>query len=192
MTSLPLDRMERFQDIFDALRGGRHLSADNDDAALWRAWRPHKEAWTALFAAMGLRLVDDPAGFCFLSRDDANSTATPKLAVFMLVLIRHLCDAEEDPEATLLEGSFSLAELPHLGKERYRQWLTLVDIKTEDDLQKVVQSLSRLGFARAAGPGRFRFCLPVLRFVALCQEALRDAAQEAEDAPAPAAEEDSA
>ena len=48
MTSLPLDRMERFQDIFDALRGGRHLSADTDDAALWRAWRPHKEAWPAL------------------------------------------------------------------------------------------------------------------------------------------------
>ncbi|MBF0306885.1 MAG: hypothetical protein HQL38_14410 [Alphaproteobacteria bacterium] len=182
MTSLPLDRMERFQEIFDALRGGRHLSSDNEDAALWHAWRGHKEAWSALFAAMGLRLVDDPAGFCFLAREDVTSTAVPKMAVFMLVLIRHLCDADQDPEAALLEGVFAVADLPHLAKERHRQWLALVEIRTVENLQSVVQSLIRLGFARPVGADRFRFCLPVLRFVALCQEALRDAMVDVEEA----------
>ncbi len=174
MTVVDLTDKGHLGELFDKLRSGRHLSAE--DGPLYLALRTDYGTYRALFAALGFDLVEHERGFYyFRSSEDLGKEAT-QLAVFVFVLVEAWGDAGKDLETTALDpAGQALADLPHLTREGWRRCMAEADSATPEDLARIVQRLERLGFAEAVGEDRFRFRAPVWRFFDLCLEVLGEA-----------------
>jgi hypothetical protein len=168
----PFD-LPRLREVFDALRRGGHLCPE--DGELYWALRDHRDAYAALFERLGFRLEAHPRDFFYFRGEGNLSDAGARMALFVFVLVEALADQGAAVEEALLTRTFGVAELPHLGSERYRAYLREAGIEGEEGLEGVVRNLERFGFARRLGEGRFQFRPPAYRFLDLCLQVLADA-----------------
>ena len=171
--SLPhVSELPRLKEIFDALRSGWHVSAE--DGALYKALKDNQQALAELFEALGFSLAHHPHQFFYFRGEADNSNRSTRMAVFVLVLVDWLSDRGLDVEATLFDQEFAYQQLPHLEQARYRSYMKQVSVLERDDLADLVQQMERFGFAERLGQERFRFRAPAARFLDLCLEAFRE------------------
>lgn len=173
--NVDLDALHHIGELFDKLRSGRHLCAD--DGPLYLALRTEFEAYHAIFAALGFELVQHERGFCYFRSDAELGKEATLLAVFFFVLVEAWGDAGLDIEATAFDAAgLRVADLPHLSRESWRRCMAEAGATTAEDLAEVVRRLDRHGFAERTDGDRFRFRAPAWRFFDLC----RDVWQESE------------
>lgn len=158
---LALPHLEK---VFRLLSRGRHICLE-DGEPYWALCENHS-AFTALFAALGFRLIRHDRDFFYFDGDEL-SDAGGRMAVFMFVLIEYLADQAMSVEAELMQHEWSMTQLPHLQRDRYREIMAAVGVADEKTLRGVVQSLDRFGFAEQGGD-TFKFRRPAHRFFDLC------------------------
>jgi hypothetical protein len=154
--------------IFDALRKGRHLCAE--DGGLYLALRDHRDAYDALFTNLGFDFQEHPRGFFYFRGDAQLSEGAERMAVFMFVLIEALATQGHPVEEALMTRRFDPAELPHFQGERSRQYMKEIGVASADDLPDLIRKMERMGFTAVAPDGTFRFRVPACRFLELCLE----------------------
>lgn len=173
MTVVDLEGKSHLPDLFDKLKSGRHISAD--DGALFLALRADFASHRALFEAIGFDLVAHERGFYyFRSAEELGKEAT-QLAVFFFVLVEAWGDAGKDLEATALDpGGHAISNLPHMTRDSWRRCMAEAGVTADEELVNVVRRMERLGFADRIDDDKFRFRPPVWRFFDLCLEVLAD------------------
>ncbi len=160
--------LPHMEDVFDALRRGRHITLR--DGELFQALQNHQEEYAELFGNLGFDLVRHSRDFYYF-RDENNFTdRASRIAVFMFILVEWLADQGEPVEETIMTRRFGVDELPHLESERYVNYMREAGVTDRGDLVRVVQAMDRFGFARRAGSGSFEFAPPIYRFLELCME----------------------
>lgn len=167
--SSPFD-LPLLEEIFDALRRGRHLCAA-DGKSYW-ALRENLEAYQDLFHHLGFRLQVHQRDFFYFRGKDSLSPQASRMAVFVFILIESLSDQGEPVVDTLMTRTFSVPDLPHLKSARYRAYLKEASAASDDDLRKIVGHLERLGFVQRQTDDSFSFRTPAYRFFDVCIEIL--------------------
>lgn len=89
-----LEALPHLGELFDKLRSGRHLCAD--DGSLYLALRTEFETYHAIFAALDFELVQHERGFCYFRSEAELGKEATLLAVFFFVLVEAWCDAGID------------------------------------------------------------------------------------------------
>ena len=183
MTSQSPFALPRLQEVFEALRRGRHLCPEDGD--LYWAVRDHHEAFRELFSHLGFRLETHPRDFFYFAGEGGLSDAASRMALFVFILVEALADQGAAVEESLMTRTFSLPELPHLSGERYRAYLKEAGAEGDEGLEGIVRNLERFGFVRRSGKEAFRFRPPAYRFLDLCHRVLAEegAEQNGEEAP---------
>lgn len=172
---IDLDETPGTRAIFEALKGGQHISCDNDMEGLWSEYQPKADQWQALFRMLGYELREEHESYCYLVGDGQARSITG-MSVFLLMLVRWLLRQGEDPMTAMTARTWTAAAYPHLGDERSREIMRLVNIATTSDIEKIEQLLVRHGFARRT-PAGLAFCRPVRRIVDLCIDTARAEAE---------------
>lgn len=167
--SSPFD-LPLLEEIFDALRRGRHLCAA-DGKPYW-ALRENLEAYQDLFHHLGFRLQVHQRDFFYFRGKDSLSPQASRMAVFVFILIESLSDQGEPVVDTLMTRTFSVPDLPHLKSARYRAYLKEASAASDDDLRKIVGHLERFGFVQRQTEDTFSFRTPAYRFFDVCIEVL--------------------
>lgn len=167
----PFD-LPQLEEVFEALRRGRHLALR--DGELFSAVKKHEEAFTELFERLGFQLVRHPRDFYYF-RDTSNFTdTTARIAVFVFIMVESLADRGEPVEETVMTRRFDLEDLPHRQSDRYLAYMAEAGVTSVDDLTNVVRAMERYGFARRTGESSFEFQTPIYRFLDLCMEMARE------------------
>ena len=161
--------MPRFREVFDELKSGKHLCVASESGDLWLSYRSAASQWRELFEAMGYQLHEEHESYCYVS-GESQAKGIPAIALFVLVLIRANGDVERDMVDQLTQAVYSVSSLPHLTDDRHRQVMALANITSRPDLDGVLKSMKRLGFANGEA-GAFRLTLAVRRIVDLCLKA---------------------
>lgn len=165
--------------VFESLRRGRHLCMA--DGKLYTSMKAHAEDFEAMFAQLGFELKHHPRDF-FYFVDGGNFTElSSRMAVFMFVLIEDLADRGDAIEETLMSRHFRYRELPHLVGERYRQTMRDIGILEPSDLEHVIQTMERFGFASRQPDESFTFRAPAYRFLDLCLDMAAASEENSED-----------
>lgn len=175
--------LPNLSEIFDILRRGRHLCAE-DGIPYW-SLRENLEAYLDLFQHLGFRLEVHPRDFYYFRGKDNLSPQSSRMAVFVIILIESLSDQGKPVVDTLMTQTFSIPDLPHLKGARFRAYLKEAGASNEDDLRGIIRQLDRFGFAQRLTDNTFRFRSPAYRFFDLCMEVLKqdDTAQTQEQTP---------
>ncbi|MFH1215489.1 MAG: hypothetical protein V1706_03205 [Pseudomonadota bacterium] len=166
----PFD-LPHLSEIFDALRRGRHLCAE--DGALYWSLRDNLEAYQDLFHHLGFRLEVHPRDFFYFRGKDSLSPQSSRMALFVLILIESLADHGKPIVDTLMTLTFAVPDLPHLKAARFRNYLKEAGVLDDDGLRGIVRQLDRFGFVKRLTDNTFRFRSPGYRFFDLCMEAVK-------------------
>lgn len=158
-------------EIFDALRRGRHLCAE--DGGPYLSLRENLDAYHDLFKHLGFRLEQHPRDFFYFRGKDSLSPQASRMALFVLILIESLADNGQPIVDTLMTQTFAIPDLPHLKAARFRAYLKESGILDEDGLRVIVRQLDRFGFCQRLTENTFRFRAPAYRFFDLCLEMLK-------------------
>ena len=157
-------------EIFDALRRGRHLCAA--DGKLYWALRDNLEVYKDLFHNLGFNLQVHGRDFFYFRGRDNLSPQAARMAVFVFILIEALSDQGEPVVDSLMTRTFSISELPHLKSARYRSYLKEAGAVDEDALRNILRQLERFGFIQRHTEDTFSFRTPSYRFFDVCIEIL--------------------
>jgi hypothetical protein len=159
-----IDLPEKLDEIFRELSRGRHLSGQ--DVELFTALERRSDDYAHIFRNLGFELVHDARGFYyFFGSNRGIAGGVQRLALFVYILIDWLADTGESITDALAGKAFTLSSLPHLASDRYRGYLSHVDVDNADGILDIVRNLENFGFARQIGDGSFRFLPPVHRIV---------------------------
>jgi len=176
-----LDELPHLSDIFQKLRGGKHLCAD--DGPLFIALNAHYERFAAFFKAIGFDLVKHERGFCYFQAEAELGKEASQLAVFFFVLMEAWGDAGKDVEETAFALSgHRCSELPHLSRESWRQCMAEAGIEDKNKMIGLIRRMERYGFTEWLDDDSFRFRTPAWRFFDLCNDIAKEAAAAAEEA----------
>jgi len=174
MSIVDLEDKAHLPELFDRLRSGRHLCAD--DGPLYLALRADYATHRTLFAALGFDLVEHDRGFYYFQSEEDLGKEAAQLVVFFFVLVEAWGDAGKDLEAITFDpAGHPVSDLPHMTRESWRRCMAEANVTTDDDLWNVVRKLERYGFAERLDDQRFRFRAPAWRFFDLCLEVWREA-----------------
>lgn len=163
------DLPPRLDEIFHDLSRGKHLSANDGDPYLALEERP--DDYILVFRKLGFELIHDARGFYYFAgstRGISSGVQIQRLSLFVYILIDWIADSGGSIVDSLSGKVFTADVLPHLKSDRYRGYLTNVDVKTADDLAEVIRTLENFGFVQQMGHGTFRFLPPVHRIVDAC------------------------
>ncbi|MBL8841988.1 MAG: hypothetical protein JNL90_10745 [Planctomycetes bacterium] len=170
---LDLSDKPHLRELFDWLRSGRHVCADDGPGYL--ALRLDVATHRDLFAAIGFELVEHPRGFYYFRSDADLGKEATQLAVFFFVLVEAWNDAGKDIEATAFDpGGHATEDLPHLKRDSWRRCMAEAGVTTDAELVDTVRKLDRYGFTEQIPDGRFRFRTPAWRFFDLCLEVWKE------------------
>jgi len=169
VSSDPFD-IPKLAEIFEALRRGRHICAEDGD--LFWALRDRFDHIQTLFSHLGFRLEAHPRDFYYFHGSASLSDRSERMAVFMFILVEWLSDRGEQVEEAIITRKFNIDELPHMRIERYRQYMNEAGVAGEGGISDVIRNFERFGFARREGGSMFSFRSPVFRFVDLCHAVL--------------------
>jgi hypothetical protein len=180
--NINLDGKEHLPELFDKLRSGRHLSAD--DGPLYMALRVEYASYRALFTAVGFDLIEHERQFYYFRSTEELGKEATQLAVFFFVLVEAWGDAGKDLAATAFDpAGHAVPDMPHLRRDSWRRCMAEAGVGTDEELARVVQRMDRLGFVERIAEDRFRFRPPAWRFFDLCLEVLVDSEREPDSAP---------
>ncbi|MCH8505101.1 MAG: hypothetical protein LAT50_12345 [Ectothiorhodospiraceae bacterium] len=176
MTSTETSRfaLPYLAEIFAELARGRHLC--NEDGNLYQELQEHEADFEQLFQQLGYRLMTDERGFYYFHALEGQNVSpqTRRLAVFFLGLGAALwseAGGAEPLEDMILARSWSIGELPHLGRQRYVEIMGQLEKEPDEEmLREEVKRLVRFGFAAWSSDERFRFRVPALRFLDIARE----------------------
>lgn len=157
----PFD-LPMLQEIFTELRKGRHLSIE--DGPIYNALAGNYDLYKQLFTALGLNLVAHDRGFFYLDDDSAPRTAQ-KMVLFMAILVEYLDDQGVNLDQDLTQIPIHPSKLPHLQVEKYARVMAEVDIRNEEALVKILESMKRYGIASPDATGIWRLRLPAYRIL---------------------------
>lgn len=163
--------LPHLSEIFDSLRRGRHLCAE--DGRLYLSLRENLDAYHELFKHLGFRLEVHPRDFFYFRGKDSLSPQASRMALFVLILIESLADHGKPIVDTLMTQTFSIHDLPHRKAARFRAYLKESGVVDEDGLRGIVRQLDRFGFCQRLTDNTFRFRAPAYRFFDLCIEVLK-------------------
>lgn len=178
----PFD-LPMLREIFTELRKGRHLSLE--DGAIYTALAGNYELYNHLFTALGLTLVAHNRGFFYLDDDSAPRTAQ-KMVLFMAILVEHLDDQGVNLDLDLTEIPIHPAKLPHLQVEKYARVMAEADVRSEEGLVKILESMKRYGLASPDTNGIWKLRMPAYRILDILNMAgrtLRGGADITEEEP---------
>lgn len=168
--TLDLDALKHSVEIFDLLRTGRHLCAE--DSPYFLTLRSQFEEYRALYEAVGFELVQHERGIYYFSSNADLGKAASALAVFFFVLVEAWGDEGVDLEAAVFDQVHEISNLPHFTRESWKKCMEEADVHGEGDLSELVQKMERLGFVKRTEPIGFRFRTPAWRLLDLCMESL--------------------
>ncbi len=175
--------IERLDEIFDELRRGRHISAE--DGPLYWIIRDNFDCLKLLFEKLGFKLEAHQRDFYYFHGTGNLSDRSERMAVFMFILIEWLSDQGHQVEEALMTKHFKISELPHFHLERYAEYMKEAGLTGQDSLGEVLKNLERYGFAERMGADVFRFKAPVFRFVDLCHIVLQENSSNKLQSPKP-------
>ncbi|OQW91984.1 MAG: hypothetical protein BWK78_03030 [Thiotrichaceae bacterium IS1] len=176
-TKYSLYALPHLAEIFEALRKGRHLC--EEDGKLYQAMVQNLEDYKTLFFHLGFHLEVHHHDFVYFKGDHQLSELARRLSVFMFILIETLADNSEDISETLITRQFEITDLPHFKQERYRAYMKMAGVDTQENLSNLLQRMKELGFIRFISEQQtFRFRTPVYRFLDICLDILRDTSSE--------------
>ena len=159
--------------LFQELSAGRHISIK--DGALFYSLIDEYSKFTALFEALGFKLVRHARDFFYFEQEGkVNTVLTKQMSLFVFLLIDHLDRTEGDLEGVLLVQKFAIENLPHLKTERFTELMAEVNITDEAGLIKALEGLQQYGFATLHNKESFEFNPPVYRFFDICVEAISE------------------
>src|SRR3954468_112804 len=157
-----LTELPHLTEVFDRLRGGRHLCAD--DGAVFIALHADCESYATLFKSIGFDLIKHDHGFYYFGAETDLGKEATQLSVFFFVLVESWSDAGRDIEASAFDpAGHRISELPHLSRESWRQCLAEAGIQSETELADLVKRMDRYGFTARIDEDRFRFRTPAWR-----------------------------
>lgn len=178
LTVLNLEGKEHLPELFDKLRSGRHLCAD--DGPVYLSLRAEYSTYRMLFGALGFELIEHERGFYYFRSTEELGKEATQLAVFFFVLVEAWGDAGKDLAVTAFDpGGHALSDLPHMSRDSWRRCMAEAGVGTTDELGRVVLRLERLGFTERIAEDRFRFRPPAWRFLDLCLDVLADSERNA-------------
>jgi chromosome condensin MukBEF MukE localization factor len=165
-----MNQLPHLQKLFDDLRGGYHLSPE--DEPVFSAVAANPEAYAEYFEPLGLKLVRHPRDFFYFEPEPGNALpqSLPGIAVFAYILIDHAANAGQPLEKHLFDHHFLLSELPHLSSDRYAELLRQMEIEGEGKLRQVLRNMENLGFVKRIGDDEFRLLRPFHRILDKCLE----------------------
>ncbi len=165
-----MDSLPHLESIFNDLRRGYHFTPEDGEIfrPLWNRFDEYKR----LFNSLGLDLRKHPQNVVYLV---ANDNVQPgkqarKMGLFMMVLIEHFGETHSSIVPSLFDAVFQVEKLPHLKKARYEEYMNAIGVHDASDLEGIVRSLIRFGFAEERDNG-FTFRRATYRFLDLCREA---------------------
>lgn len=163
-----MSELPHLQELFDRLRGGYHLSSE--DEPTFSAVAANHEAYAAYFAPLGLKLVRHPREFFYFDPEAAESVqeTLPRIAVFSFILVDHAANAGRPIEDYLLNQHFLISKLPHFSLDRYATLLRQVEIEDTAGVKTVLKRMERLGWVKFVGEEEFRFLRPFHRVFDKC------------------------
>jgi chromosome condensin MukBEF MukE localization factor len=155
------------QEAFERLTKGRHLCSD--DGAVFHDLNARQDEYTALYAAVGFKLICDPRGFAYLTGESDGTMARTmeRSALFVFLYIDYLSDRGIGVEEGLFGGKWhALSELPFLEDPRRRALFADAGLDTSDDFQNMLRYMARLGFvAYNDADNAVQFATPVRRII---------------------------
>jgi hypothetical protein len=158
--------LPRLAKVFESLRRGKHICMS--DGQLFSALKANTDDFQALFSQLGFELVHHARDF-FYFVDRSNFTdLSARMAVFMFILIEDLADHGLAVEETLMSRHFRLSELPHLVGDRYRRMMREAGITAPVEIENLIRTMERFGFAERLQDDSFVFRSPVYRFLDVC------------------------
>lgn len=157
-------------ELFDALRGGKHI--DQEERKLYFGLAEHFEKFRALFGYLGFELRRHERGFFYFEGTGGSASLgkrSRQFSVFFFVFVDALSEQGESAVESLfrVEGH-RISELPHLERARHRECLGEVGLRSKEDLEDLIKSMERYNLAARTGAGEFRFRDPAWRFLELC------------------------
>jgi hypothetical protein len=174
-----MEALPHLELIFNKLRRGYHFTPE--DGEVYRTLWDRFEEYQRLFDSLGLDLKKHPKNVVYLV---ANDNVQPgkqarRMGLFMLVLVEHFGETHSSIVSSLFDTRFRLENLPHLKAARYEEYMNAIDVHDADDLDGIVRSLVRFGFAKRVENG-FMLRKAAYRFLDLCLEASDLAKEESE------------
>jgi hypothetical protein len=174
-----MEALPHLELIFNKLRRGYHFTPE--DGEVYRTLWDRFEEYQRLFDSLGLDLKKHPKNVVYLV---ANDNVQPgkqarRMGLFMLVLVEHFGETHSSIVSSLFDTRFRLENLPHLKAARYEEYMNAIDVHDAGDLEGIVRSLVRFGFAKRVENG-FMLRKAAYRFLDLCLEASDLAKEESE------------
>lgn len=174
-----MEALPHLELIFNKLRRGYHFTPE--DGEVYRTLWDRFEEYQRLFDSLGLDLKKHPKNVVYLV---ANENVQPgkqarRMGLFMLVLVEHFGETHSSIVSSLFDTRFRLENLPHLKAARYEEYMNAIDVHDAGDLEGIVRSLVRFGFAKRVENG-FMLRKAAYRFLDLCLEASDLAKEESE------------
>lgn len=174
-----MEALPHLELIFNKLRRGYHFTPE--DGEVYRTLWDRFEEYQRLFEGLGLDLRKHPKNVVYLV---ANDNVQPgkqarRMGLFMLVLVEHFGETHSSIVSSLFDTRFRLENLPHLKAARYEEYMNAIDVHDAGDLEGIVRSLVRFGFAKRVENG-FMLRKAAYRFLDLCLEASDLAKEESE------------
>ncbi|MGE3241673.1 MAG: hypothetical protein AB7G28_19715 [Pirellulales bacterium] len=142
----------------------------------YRDLERNEEQYSALFHALGYKLIHHGQGFYYFEgRNYLSTQRLQAITLFTLILFQDLEDKKfQEPERAwernLLGRIFRIAELPHFETSKRRSMLHSVNVTQETLHEKVFKPMIRYGMLEMVGPDQFHFRAPIYRFVELCMQ----------------------
>ncbi len=164
-----MDLPEKLDSIFQLLSRGRHITIV--DGEVWQLLNNSISEYQEVFRALGFELVSDSRGyFYFHGSARGLSDGTEKVALFIYVLVDWLADNGDNIIESLFTKEFEANTLPHLTNGRYKGYMSQVSVSDQKDLNQIINTMSKLGFAKIEElePLKFRFQSPVWRMLETC------------------------
>jgi len=174
-----MEALPHLELIFNKLRRGYHFTPE--DGEVYRTLWDRFEEYQRLLEGLGLDLRKHPKNVVYLV---ANDNVQPgkqarRMGLFMLVLVEHFGETHSSIVSSLFDTRFRLENLPHLKAARYEEYMNAIDVHDAGDLEGIVRSLVRFGFAKRVENG-FMLRKAAYRFLDLCLEASDLAKEESE------------
>ncbi|WP_024298114.1 condensin complex protein MksE [Methylomicrobium lacus] len=178
--NIKLSELGRLQDLFKKLSAGSHINHQQDNE-LWADLENQRDAYQALFAALGYELTVDSRGFAYFNTDQASSY-TGKLTRRLALLLMLLFEYQADQGAHLFQFQQWRLDGALLEKlwQTYRALLEAEEIGTALALKEICDSATRVGFLLAED-GAYRLLPAVHRYLDLFEELAK--AERHEEAP---------
>ena len=167
---LDLSELPDGVELFDALRGGKHI--DQEEGKLYFGLAQHFETFQALFGYLGFELRRHERGFYYFEGSGASASLGKRarqFSVFFFVFVDALSEEGESAVESLFRvKGHRISELPHFERARHRECLKEVGLENEEDLEDLIKSMERYNLVVRTGAGEFRFRDPAWRFLELC------------------------